>query len=83
MYGRHNIRTGMQVYSSDGQQVGSIGDVGQTHFRCDTGFLGLGKDLYVPFNSVDRVEGDRCYLNVVRDRIGQMSWDRQPVGWTS
>ncbi len=81
MFNRTNLRTGMHVYSSDDHQIGTISEVGQTHFKCDTGFLGLGKDLYIPFSAISRVEGDRCYLNVVRDQVNQMSWDRQPVGW--
>lgn len=81
MIGRDRIREGMQVYSSDGHQIGTVGQVGDTHFKCDTGFLGLGRDLYVPFANVDRVEGNRLYLNVARDRIDTMNFDRQPAGW--
>jgi len=81
MFGRTNLRTGMQVYSSDNHQIGTISEVGQSHFKCETGILGLGKDLYIPFSAVTRVEDNRCYLNVVRDQVSQMGWDRQPVGW--
>ncbi len=82
MFNRSNIRGGTTCYSFDGRKVGTIGDVGATHFRCDTGFLGFGKDLYIPFTAIDRVEGNSLYLNVLKDRIDDLRWDRQPVGWT-
>lgn len=82
MFNRTDIRSGMTCYTSDNSQIGNIGEVGQSHFKCDTGFLGLGKDLYIPFSAVDHTEGDKVYLNVMKDHVDQMNWDRQPVGWT-
>jgi hypothetical protein len=83
MYSRDNIRSGMTVYSSDDQKVCTISEVGNTHFKCDTGFMGLGKDLYIPFSDITRCQGNDCYLDVAKDRLNQMNWDRQPVGWMS
>jgi len=71
MFGRTNLRTGMQVYSSDNHQIGTIGEVGQSHIKCETGILGLGRDLYIPSSAVTRVEDNRCYLGVVKDQVGQ------------
>ncbi len=82
MFNTANFRQGYTVYSYDGEKIGTIGEVGATHFKCDTGFLGLGKDYYVPFTSIDHVEGDRVYLSVTKDRLNQTDWDRQPVSWT-
>ncbi len=83
MYNRTDMHSGMTVYSSDGHKIGTIGDVGMTHFKTDTGFLGLGKDFYIPFTAVSRTQGNDVYLNVMKDRLNEMSWDRQPVGWAS
>ncbi len=83
MFDRNSFQHGYTCYSYDNEKIGTISDVGATHFKCDTGFLGLGKDFYIPFTSVDHVEGDRVYLNVSKDRLNQMNWDRQPVGWMS
>jgi hypothetical protein len=81
MYDMSNVRPGFTVYSFDGEKVGTIGEVGATHFKCDTGFLRLGKDFYIPFSSIHRVEGDRLYLNVSNDQLNSTMWDRQPASW--
>jgi hypothetical protein len=81
MFTMNNVQKGFTVYSFDGDKVGTIGDVAGQYFKTDTGFLGLGKDFYVPFTAIDHVDGDRVYLNVTKDRFNQMAWDRQPAGW--
>jgi len=47
-------------------------------FQVDTGFLGLGKDYYIPFNSVTGATGDRVMLDVDKDNLDQTGWDRRP-----
>ncbi len=81
MFDRNYLRTGMAVYSSDGHKIGAIGGMGQYYFKCDTGFLGLGTDLYIPIDFVERFEEDGVYLSVPMARIGEMGWDREPAGW--
>jgi hypothetical protein len=44
----------------------------------DTGFLGLGKDLYIPASAISDVTADRIYLNVDKDRLDDLGWDRRP-----
>ena len=81
MFDMSNVRKGSTAYSLDGEKIGTIGDVGAMHFKCDTGFLGLGKDFYIPFSNVDHVTGDQVYLNVTKSQLNQMQWDREPAGW--
>ena len=88
-----NVREGMNVCDLNGDKVGTIkavhqlgrtvGGVAPTtgaegYVHLDTGFLGLGKDLYIPFNSFRDCTGDCCFLNIPKDDINRMGWDRKP-----
>lgn len=75
---REQFQKGADVYSSDGQKIGSISDIGPNYLHVSTGFLGLGRDLFIPFDAVSRAERDSVYLNVAKDRVDQMGWDRRP-----
>jgi hypothetical protein len=59
MYDMTNVRPGFTIYSFDGEKVGTIGDVGATQFKCDTGFLGWGKTFTSrsPASTASRVTG--------------------------
>jgi hypothetical protein len=46
--------------------------------KLDTGFLGLGKDLYVPGSAVTSVHDDRVSLDVDKDTIDTFGWDEKP-----
>jgi uncharacterized protein (TIGR02271 family) len=76
---RYQFRTGADVYGSDGQKVGDISDVGPNYLHVTTGFLGLGGDLYIPFDAVSRTEDDKVYLNVPKDRVSAMGWTQKPA----
>lgn len=66
--------TGMGgTYSVPGGGPGTSG-----HLKIDTGFLGLGKDLYVPFSSISGVREDCVFLTVGKDQIDTMGWDVKP-----
>ena len=57
----------------------SIGEAtGRAYMKVDTGFLGLGKDLYIPADTISDVTGDRVTLNTAKDHFEAMGWDRQP-----
>ena len=47
-------------------------------FKVDTGFLGLGKDLYIPASAVTSVSGKRVTINADKDRLDDRGWDRRP-----
>lgn len=51
---------------------------GQFCMKVDTGFLGLGKDLYVPASAIRDVMADRVELNVAKDVLDSMDWDKKP-----
>ena len=50
----------------------------EQYLKVDTGFLGLGKDLFIPTSAVSDVAGDRITLSVDKDRLDDMGWDRRP-----
>ncbi len=78
-FSRDNLRVGMHVYSSDDHQIGTISEIGQSHFKCDTGFLGLGKDFWIPFSAITDVRGDRVYLRADKNNLKSMGWDKKPT----
>jgi hypothetical protein len=51
---------------------------GTLYLQVDTGFLGLGKDLFIPATAVTEVTGDQVVLNVGKDRLDTLGWDRRP-----
>jgi hypothetical protein len=87
-----DIREGMEVYSSDGEKIGSVSQVwtGVTdastdiqsagYFKVDQGgILGLGaKHLYVPYSAVDDVvPGDCVTVNCTKDQCGDL-YEQEP-----
>ena len=50
----------------------------QAYMKVDTGFLGLGKDLYIPADVISDVTGDRVFLNMDKDHFDGMGWDHKP-----
>jgi hypothetical protein len=51
---------------------------GQFYLKVDTGFLGLGKDLFMPSGAISSVTDDRVSLSVDKDRLDDMGWNRPP-----
>ena len=48
------------------------------YMKIDTGFLGLGKDLYVPARAISNIHDDRVVLDVGKDTIDTFGWDEKP-----
>ncbi len=44
----------------------------------DTGILGLGKDLWIPFGSISEIRGKGVFLDVDKDDVDTMGWDHRP-----
>ncbi len=71
------IRSGWDVYGSDGEKVGTVGDVGSNYLLVTKGFL-FTKDIYIPMSAITGIEQDRAYINVSKDQVENMGWDRPP-----
>jgi hypothetical protein len=52
---------------------------GTPYLKVDTGFLGLGKDLYIPASAISEVTADRVVLTADKDRLDEMGWDERPT----
>lgn len=52
---------------------------GEAIMQVDTGFLGLGADLYIPAGAIRDVTTDRIILTVDKDRVEMMRWDQKPA----
>ncbi len=87
-----SYREGMNVCDLDGDKIGtikmvhqlgrSVGSVTPTnegYAQVETGFLGLGNELYIPLNACRNCDQDCCFLNVDKDDIDRMGWDTKPV----
>ena len=51
---------------------------GEAFMKVDTGFLGLGKNLYIPTSAIRDVTEDRVILMEDKDRVDTMGWDQKP-----
>jgi osmotically-inducible protein OsmY len=65
---------GVGAGSSGGRASGGA----EAYLELDTGFLGLGKTLFVPANHVSDVREDKVILDVERERLDEMDWDKRP-----
>jgi hypothetical protein len=47
-----------------------------------TGFLGLGRHLYVPAHAIETVTDDQIVLNYPRDELAEEDWSSRPPNLT-
>jgi len=73
-----NVRTGWDVFGSDGDKIGDVSDVGPNYVLVTKGFL-FTKDIYIPTSAITGVEHDRVYLNIAKDQVDSMGWDQAPT----
>jgi len=80
---KHVFSSPISGTTSDYTTPSTTGTMGGTMpsrgiFQVDTGFLGLGKDYFVPFSAITGSTGDRVTLDVDKDNLDQTGWDRRP-----
>ncbi|MBI2952957.1 MAG: DUF2171 domain-containing protein [Chloroflexi bacterium] len=78
-YGTENVRTGMDIYSSDNHKIGTVDQVFPNYCLVKKGLI-FTRDLYIPYTSISRCEADKCYLNVTKDNIDSLNWYQPPTG---
>jgi uncharacterized protein (TIGR02271 family) len=71
------VHEGMEVRDTEDEKIGSCGETLGDYFNVDAGFLGM-TEYYVPFSAITNVTDDNIYLNVRKDEIKSMGWDRRP-----
>lgn len=78
-FDRSRFHQGDDVLGLNGDKIGSVSDVEPNYLHVSTGFLGLGQDLYIPFDSVTRVQGHDIYLDVTKDEVDNRGWTQKPT----
>jgi uncharacterized protein (TIGR02271 family) len=74
----NQIKTGTDVYGSDGEKIGSIAGVADTYFVIEKGFI-FTTDIYVPMSAVARVDDDKVMLSMTKDQVENEDWTREPA----
>src|SRR3954465_13312831 len=88
------IVPGMDVCDVTGEKVGSISHIyrfdeatedatpartGDELIEVKTGFLGLGKHLYIPMSAVQEVLTDSIFLSKSRESFGELGYEEKPA----
>jgi len=75
------ISKGWDVYGLNDEKLGTVHEVYENnYFQMDTGFLGLGKDFWIPFSAITDVRGDKVYIRADKNNLKSMGWDKKPTG---
>ena len=77
LWNRENIREGMIVRSADGEKLGKIVALGDTHFEIEKGFFIL-KDYTVAYSDIKDVQGDECFLRFGKEELKRLN--EEPTG---
>lgn len=71
MYDRTSAEVGDQVFSSDRHKIGNVSAIDDNHLHVQTGFLGLGQPLIIPFSAISQVTDRNIYLSYTRDELSR------------
>jgi uncharacterized protein (TIGR02271 family) len=72
------IKTGTDVYGSDGEKIGNVAGLAADYFVIEKGFL-FPTDIYVPMSAVTGVDDDRVTLSMTKDQVESADWTHEPV----
>jgi hypothetical protein len=87
------ITPGMDVCDVTGEKVGSIAHIyrtgdateegtpahtGEELLEVKTGFMGLGKHLYIPVSAVQEVLTDSIFLSKSRETFEELGYENKP-----
>jgi len=67
------IRTGMEVCDLEGNRLGEVKEMRGSEFLLDRP---MRRDVYVPFDAVQDVRGDRITLRYRESEIGDLNWEQ-------
>ena len=96
--GRIHIQPGMDVFDMDAHKIGSVVHVHERAvspgavpgagsdediIEVKTGFLGLGKHLYVPRSAVRDVTEGGVFLSGGKEKARELGWETKPADLTS
>src|SRR5919199_1399378 len=76
---KDQVRDGMDVFDADNQKVGTVAETAEGYLRVPTGFLGLGKEHYIPFSAIRSVDGEAIHLSVSKDGLDELEYAQAPM----
>jgi uncharacterized protein (TIGR02271 family) len=80
---KDQVRDGMDVFDADNQKVGTVAETGEGYLRVPTGWLGMGKEQYIPLTAIRSVDGEAIHLSVVKDQLDELEYDGTTIERTS
>lgn len=88
------VREDMDVYCSDGEKIGSVGEINigtatgdvtsdtvseeRSFFQVTRGFLGLGGDIYILGDQIQGVSDDRVTLRCSSSELDNFAYGNRP-----
>src|SRR5919202_5582572 len=76
---KDQVRDGMDVFDADNQKVGTVAETAEGYLRVSTGFLGMGKERYIPLSAIRSVDGESIHLSVAKDRLDEFEYAQAPI----
>ncbi len=71
--GGQEVRVGSEVFASDGARIGTVKEVRATDLLVDRR---LARDIYVPFDAIADIGGERVTLNLPADEVSAKDWTK-------
>ena len=68
---RERVRENMEVVGSDGEAVGGVKEISNNSFLIDRP---MHRDLFVPFNAIRSMSGNRLTLSVQANEVDDQGW---------
>ena len=72
------IQNGTDVFSRDGEKIGSVSGVADQYFVIEKGFI-FTTDLYVPMSAIERIDEDGIDLSMTKEEIDNNDWSQAPA----
>ncbi len=77
MSGEHpRPRVGMEVFAAKGKRIGQVKKIEEHDFLVNRR---LQRDLYLPFSTIERIDGDRVILKVTEFQLDYLSSMSPPI----
>jgi ferritin-like metal-binding protein YciE len=73
---RSQLQQGMEVVGQDTGNVGTVKEMRDGDFLIDRP---MKRDVYVPYNAIQNIDGGRAILNIPAGQVDSMGWDKPPL----
>ncbi|GHO50021.1 DUF2171 domain-containing protein [Ktedonospora formicarum] len=72
------IHKGMEVYSSENEDLGHVEEVYEDSFLVQKGLI-FHKDRYVPYGTISSINDERVTLMISKAEAKEMHWEERPA----